>query len=105
MSNSNLLNIYFLTKSNIGAKWIIDIRELSSINYSITFEVIDCQPESLVASAIHTITLKKITSTNGTFIEWVSDFSSDATTEVVMDSTFKRREAFTDLEKAASSMV
>ena len=91
---------------NLGASWVIAIRELSSITNSVTFEVIESQPESQIASVIHTISLKKVSDGGtlrvSTFVEWVSDFSSDATADVITDSSFKRREAFGDLEKASA---
>ena len=43
---------------------------------------------------VHTISLRKVTSNNSTFIEWITDFSNDATSEVVQDSAFKKVEAF-----------
>jgi hypothetical protein len=51
---------------------------------------------------IHTICLKEITADpTSTYIEWTTDFSSDATTHTVMDSSYKRQEAFKDLAAAA----
>jgi hypothetical protein len=51
---------------------------------------------------IHTISLKEITADpTSTYIEWTTDFSSDATTHTVMDSSYKRQEAFKDLAAAA----
>jgi hypothetical protein len=50
-----------------------------------------------VTSVVHTISLKKITAHNTTFIEWVTDFSNDATAEIVTDSSFKRLDAFKNL--------
>ena len=69
-----------------GHSWVIAIRELSSIHHSVTFEVVDASPSSLVSSAIHTISLKKVSCSHQTYVEWVSDFSSDASAEVVVDS-------------------
>ena len=48
-------------------------------------------------SAIHTIQLTKVTENNQTFIQFTSDFSSDATNEVTEDSRYKKREAFEKL--------
>jgi hypothetical protein len=62
--------------------------------------VISSEPASSVTSAIHTISLKKVSAQNATFIEWVTDFSNDATAEIVSDSRFKRLEAFTNLATA-----
>jgi len=81
---------------------MIQVREFSSINKSLTFEVISCEPAALVSSMIHTISLKEITADpTSTYIEWTTDFSSDATTHTVMDSSYKRQEAFKDLAAAA----
>ncbi len=60
------------------------VRELSSITHSVTFEVIECQPASSVTSMIHTLSARTITHGGATFVEWVSDFSSDATVEVIV---------------------
>lgn len=83
--------------------WDVAIRELSSINHSVTFEVVGSEPAALVTSAIHTISLKKI-SAGGSYIEWVSDFSADASPEVILDATYKRKEAFEDLRKALAAV-
>lgn len=69
----------------------------SNLRHFLTFEVISCEPASPVTSAIHTIALKKVTSNNSTFIEWTSDFSNDATAEIISDSRFKRLDAFGNL--------
>lgn len=84
---------------------MIAVRELSSITHSITFEIIECTPASSVTSTIHTISLKKITNNNSTFIEWITDFSSDATAAVTFDSSYKRHEAFNDLIQAAAALA
>jgi hypothetical protein len=87
-----------------GSNWTIQLREISGINKSITFEVIVSEPAATVSSIIHTISLKSIsTNHNATFVEWVTDFSNDCTAETVMDSSFKRQDAFGDLAAAASS--
>lgn len=86
-----------------GTSWVIAIRELSSINHYITFEVVSSDSPCSFSAAIHTISLKRVSSLlESTFIEWVSDFSSDATSETVIDSSYKRREAFQDLAKSVS---
>lgn len=69
----------------------------SSLSKSVTFEVIQCEPASSVTSVVHSISCKRVSADNTTFVEWVTDFSNDATAEVVSDSSFKRLEAFNDL--------
>ena len=84
--------------------WTIQLREISGIHKSITFEVIVSEPAASVSSMIHTISLKSVsTNPNTTYVEWVTDFSNDATAETVMDSSFKRQDAFADLAAAAST--
>jgi hypothetical protein len=41
--------------------------------------------------------LRHVTYDNSTFIEWISDYSNDATQEVIQDSKYKKQEAFEDL--------
>jgi hypothetical protein len=78
-----------------GNRWTIAIRELSSVNHSVAFELVDAEPSSLVSSLIHVIALKR--AGEGTFIEWTTHLSSDITPAVAVDSSFKRLDAFADL--------
>lgn len=90
-----------------GHTWTVAVRELSSIHHKITFEVIAVEPASLVSAAVHSISLQRVTTnpgaTGATYVEWTTDFSSDATLEVVSDASFKRKEALADLAKISSS--
>ncbi len=47
--------------------------------------------------------LKRVSHDNSTFVEWVSDFSNDATQEVIQDSKFKKQEGFASLVKALAA--
>ena len=70
-------------------------------------QVVGCDPPVAVTSMVHTISLRKVTSNSSTFIQWTTDFSNDATSEVVQDSAFKKLEAFKNYpissENASSS--
>jgi len=77
----------------------VKVLELSDYRYSVTYELVESEPPTRVLSAIHTITLRRVTENNTTFIEWISDFSSDASQEVIQDSRFKKLEGFSDLRK------
>ena len=92
--------IYFI-KRLLHFKTIMHIivTQISNLRKSFTFEIIISEPSAPFSSAIHTISLKKITMSNSTYVEWVTDFSNDATSTVVMDSSFKHREAFVDLSR------
>mmetsp|Transcript_28364 Transcript_28364/g.28657 ORF Transcript_28364/g.28657 Transcript_28364/m.28657 type:complete len:152 (+) Transcript_28364:153-608(+) len=99
-TKSNTVGGTFLMKFRDGVTWTIQLSELSMITNSLTFEVICCEPASLVSSVAHTISLKRITSDNTTFIEWTTDFSNDATAEIISDSQYKRKDALRDLNVA-----
>ena len=51
-----------------------------------------------VSSCQHRVSLKAITSTSSTFVEWTVDFSNDADAAVILDSQFKRRSDLTALQ-------
>eukprot|EP01134_Creolimax_fragrantissima_P005109 CFRG5109T1 len=77
----------------------VKILEISDYMHSLTYELIGSEPAITVMSAIHTIKLNRVTADNTTFCEWISDYSSDVTQEVIQDSLYKRRDAFTDMAK------
>ena len=78
--------------------------EYSSIKKSITFEVVHCDPPLPFTSVVQTISLTKVTLSNETFIQWVSDFSNDATAEVMTDSSYKRIDAFKNLQSVCEEL-
>lgn len=85
-------------------EWVIAIREMSSIRHSISFEVV--QSSFPTVSAVHTISLTRIPrDEERTFVEWVSDFSNDATVEFIEDSCFKRHDIFGDLSRVSGDVV
>eukprot|EP00158_Paraphelidium_tribonemae_P005543 Partr_v1_DN27398_c1_g1_i1_m46294 putative Polyketide cyclase / dehydrase and lipid transport len=77
---------------------------LSDLPQQVTWEVITSEPAITVSSVLHQIRLHHITHDNSTFIEWVTDFSNDATPAVVQDSKYKKQEAFEELFKSLSSL-
>mmetsp|Transcript_2333 Transcript_2333/g.7092 ORF Transcript_2333/g.7092 Transcript_2333/m.7092 type:complete len:118 (+) Transcript_2333:167-520(+) len=83
-----------------GQSISINIRELSDIEHFVTWEVVSSDEALPVSSTIHTIRVRRITASNETFVEWSTDFSSDASAEVIQDSKFKKLEAFKDMEAA-----
>jgi hypothetical protein len=80
-----------------GVVWTVQILELSQLKRFVTFDVISSEPASHVTSTTHTITLSRVTSNNSTFFQWSTDFSNDATAEIVADSSHKKLEAFQNL--------
>ncbi|KAF9105586.1 hypothetical protein BGX27_009560 [Mortierella sp. AM989] len=90
--------IYF----NDGAVQEVKIVELSDLNHSVSYDFIEAQPPVEFMSALHTITLRKVTANNTTFVEWTAEFSSDAQLAVIEDSRYKRLEGLEDLAKAVA---
>jgi len=60
----------------------------------IGFEIIGVEPGGAYTSALHRITATRVTSNNHTFISWATDFANDASADVILDSQFKKKEAF-----------
>jgi len=86
---------------NDGTKQQIRLLELSDARTSITWELIASEPEHKAMSVVHTVRLRRVTNDNATFIEWKTDFSADATNEVIQDGRYKQKENFIALRKEA----
>ncbi|KAI1387738.1 uncharacterized protein F4822DRAFT_291315 [Hypoxylon trugodes] len=88
-----------------GAEVEVKQEEHSTINHYITYSVITAKPELSYSSVLSTIRCYAVTSgelEGSTFVEWTSNFSSDADAGVIQDAKFKRRDALADLGKAAT---
>ncbi|POS72938.1 hypothetical protein DHEL01_v208669 [Diaporthe helianthi] len=96
-----------------------------TIHYTITYSIITASPGLTYSSVLSTIRLHAVTAgahAGSTYVEWSASFSSDATAgksptsnprvlgaviliqvaEVISDAKYKRIEALSDLEKAAT---
>jgi len=85
-----------------GTTQRVKLLELSDATHTITYELIESKPAITVMSAVHTITLRRVTHDNSTLVEFVSDFSRDASHDVTQDSKFKKLEFFKDVREALS---
>ncbi|KAG0049252.1 hypothetical protein BGZ83_005924 [Gryganskiella cystojenkinii] len=85
---------------NDGAVQEVKVVELSDLAHFVSFDFIEASPPVEFMSALHTISLRRVTSNNTTFVEWTADFSSDAKLAVIEDSRYKRQEGLEDLAKA-----
>lgn len=81
-----------------GISWTVQIVEFSSIRMFVSFELIHSSSALPFTSAIQTISVTRVTASDTSFVEWVTDFSNDASAEVIADSSYKKLEAFTNLE-------
>ncbi|KAF9910090.1 hypothetical protein BX616_010945, partial [Lobosporangium transversale] len=48
------------------------------LTHSVSYDFIEAEPAVDFMSALHTISLRKVTANNATFVEWSAEFSSDA---------------------------
>ena len=90
---------------NDGIDQLIQITQISQISRSISYSMISSSEPISYTSANHEISLRKVTTSNQTFIEWRTDFSNDASLQVVQDSRYKKREGFKDLKSYLSVKV
>lgn len=86
-----------------GAVWTVKLMELSDASHQVSWIMVSAEPAAQFSSRSDTLKLKRVTEDNTTFVEWSTDFSSDATVEVVEDSRFKKLDALTEMETTCSS--
>jgi len=78
----------------------IKVVELSDATRTVSWELIESIPAVAVLGAAHTIRLRRVTDVNGTFAEWTTDFSKDASQAVLQDQRFKQKDSFTAISAA-----
>jgi len=81
-----------------GTEWEIQLMSLSDQKRILGFQMLSRTDGVNVSSCQHRVSLKAVTSTSSTFVEWTVDFSNDADATVILDSQFKRRSDLTALQ-------
>jgi len=72
----------------------IELRGLSDLSHSISWDLITSDPPTSVSSTSYSIKLYRVTATNETFVVWKTDYSSDGSLEVIQDQKYKQHENF-----------
>jgi len=85
-----------------GTVQLLKLTELHDANHTLTWDVIMSEPAVSYTSAVHTIRLRRVTASKQTLVELISDYSSDASMEVIEDSKFKKLEFVKALRHAVS---
>jgi len=85
-----------------GTVQLLKLTELHDGTYTLTWDVIMSEPAVAYTSAIHTIRLRRVTTSKQTVLEAISDYSSDSSMEVIQDSRFKKLELIKALRVALS---
>jgi hypothetical protein len=83
-----------------GTSTTLKLLALDDLSHSLTYELIAATPALTVSSAVHTIKLYPVTFDGTSLIYWSTDYSNDATQEVIQDSKYKKQEYFADLLQA-----
>jgi hypothetical protein len=81
----------------------IKLVELSDAAHSISWDLLESAPAVSVLSQSHSVKLRRITEDSTTFIEWTTDYSKDASHEVIEDQRHKQRENFKFLSAATAA--
>jgi len=77
-----------------GTVQTLRITHLSELDHSIGWDLVSSAPATTFSAQSHTVRLRTVTETNSTFIEWTTQFSSDASQEVLQDAKFKQIDNF-----------
>ena len=81
-----------------GSVWVYRITEISEKDRQISYELISAKPELDYSYQQSTIKLFKVTHLNSTFLSWETDFSNDASSNVIQDNKFKKQDHFKDIK-------
>lgn len=82
-----------------GAEFVFRLVELSDIQHTVSYELIETDATVNVSGVLHTIQLTEITETAETFISWTTEFSGDCDQHVYSDAKFKKLDAFKDFKR------
>jgi len=74
--------------------------ELSDQFHRMTWETIDAEPPSETSAAITTLRLFRITETNGTLVEWGSEFSADVSGSLIKFEQKAYHDTLAEIRKA-----
>jgi len=83
-----------------GTVQTIELRGLSDLSHSVSWDLITSDPPTSVSSASYSIRLYRVTASNDTFVVWKTDYSSDGSVEVIQDQKYKQHENFQALRAA-----
>jgi len=75
----------------------LHLLEYSESHNYLTYEVVSSTPAVTYSSAINTIQARRVTEDNATFVEFITDFSRDASSDVIADSRYKKHDYFKGL--------
>merc|ERR1719285_413458 len=89
---------------------LIKILGISDLNFKVSWTLVSSEPAVSYSSAVPLVRCYRITtqlSEKGpkTYFTWQTDFSNDASANVVADSSLKKKDAFAQMDKALSLSI
>merc|ERR1719278_861457 len=84
---------------------LIKILGISDLDFKVSWTLVSSEPAVSYSSAVHQVQCYRITtqlSEKGpkTYFTWQTDFSNDASANVVVDSSLKKKDAFKLMQQA-----
>lgn len=86
-----------------GAIWTFNILEISDYRRRVVYDLISAEPETSMSACTNIITVHKETLNNRCFVVWETEFSNDATANVIADNKYKKIDGFNSMNEALSS--
>jgi len=86
--------IYYNVNNKERTVQRIRLLELSDSRHEISWEIVSSTPPIDFLSANYTIRLRRVTESSKTFLEMTSDFSRDASPNVIEDARYKQKDHF-----------
>merc|ERR1719397_939696 len=88
----------------------VKVLGISDLHFKVSWNLVTSEPPVSYSSAVHQVQCYRITtqlSEKGpmTYFTWQTDFSNDASANVVADSSLKKKDAFILMEKALSLTI
>merc|ERR1719228_1591000 len=88
----------------------IKILGISDLDFKVSWTLVSSEPAVSYSSAVHQVQCYRITtqlSEKGpkTYFTWQTDFSNDATANVVADSSLKKKDAFKLMQQVLSLTI
>ena len=72
--------------------------EFSERYFKVAYEVMRTEPAHRATTINGEISLQRISTTEGTFIKWTTDFSNDVDAQIMEDQKFKKLDWFQDMQ-------
>merc|ERR1719431_1517148 len=96
-------------KYNDGTVQQVKILGISDLDFKVSWTLVTSEPAVSYSSAVHQIQCYRITTQlceKGpmTYFTWQTDFSNDASANVVADSNLKKKDAFAQMAKALEGL-